>query len=95
MENAIESHPTATRIFSLSNKNLTACYHSDCLATMETINLSHNSLRTMVKGYMMCCAKVLNLDHNVLVSCKGLEYMASLEMLSLKGNGTWSDHDNR
>ena len=88
IENAIESIPesTSSRIFSLSGQELTACYHSDCLVTMETVDLSNNLLRRLSGGAQMACVKVLNLDHNCLETCDGLGGMLNLQLLCLRHN---------
>ena len=86
IENALESRPPNATTVDLSNKGLTTLVHADAMVSMETVNLSHNSLQCLPDlGYLQG-VRVLNLDGNKLSTCKAFYCLSSLEELSICDN---------
>ena len=86
IENALESLPPDDNTLDLASRGLTTLVHTDCMVTMETVNLAHNALQRLPGLCYLQGVKVLNLDGNKLSTCEDFHHLSLLEELSICDN---------
>ena len=89
METAIQELALDLDTFQLTNRHLTAAYHLEHLVAMTTVDLSYNVLTSLTTGYLLQSVRILNLSHNKLKTCDGIENLPCLLVLNISHNGEY------